>query len=258
MSTIYHEGRVVIRSCDTDVLIVLLTHASSLDLCIWLDIGLSSNNTRRYIDVSRLAAELGEVYCAALPAFHAFTGCDYTAAFMRKGKVCPLEIIEKERNFMEMFSKLGDHEVIPENVSEKAEAFVCTLYGKPCLTSINDARFAIFQQVCAPKRKDAPLEKIKTTDSSLLPPCKAALTEKLKRVNLVASVWKNANKLDPYFLDPKQNGWILDNSTYKMKWFTGLQIPHSVCKHIVDQPETEPEVDIVYNSSSDESDADFE
>ena len=36
MSATYHEGRVVVRSCDTDVLIFLLTHASLLDLLVWL------------------------------------------------------------------------------------------------------------------------------------------------------------------------------------------------------------------------------
>ena len=127
----------------TDVLVVLLIHASSLDLSIWLDIGLSSNNTRRYIDVSLLAAELGEVYCLALPALHALTGCDYTAAFMRKGKLRPLEIMEKDRDFMEMFSKLGDHDTIPENVAQNAEAFVCTFYGKSNLTRVNAAWYAM-------------------------------------------------------------------------------------------------------------------
>ena len=101
---------------------------------------------------------------------------------------------------------------------------------------------------------NAPLEKIKTTDLSLLPPCKVVLTEKLKHVNLVASVWKNANKPDPDFLDPKQNGLICNNSTNKIKWFAVPQILNSVCKHIVDQPEVEPAEDIRYNSTSDQSD----
>ena len=42
MSTIYHEGSIAVRSCDTDVLIVSLTHASSLGVCV----------TRRYMELT--------------------------------------------------------------------------------------------------------------------------------------------------------------------------------------------------------------
>ncbi|GBP74612.1 hypothetical protein EVAR_98479_1 [Eumeta japonica] len=38
------------------------------------------------INCSKLSKKLGPTLCHALPAFHAFTGSDYTAAFFNKGK----------------------------------------------------------------------------------------------------------------------------------------------------------------------------
>ena len=64
-------------------------HCKQISGCV----GVSSNNTRRYIDVAKLADELGPDLCNALAGYHAFTGCDYTARFLRKGKVRPLAII---------------------------------------------------------------------------------------------------------------------------------------------------------------------
>jgi hypothetical protein len=75
---------VVVHSCDTDVFILLLYHVSHLNATIWMDTGTSSKNTRRLINVSELAKTLTPPVCSALPAFHAFTGCDYTASFLRK------------------------------------------------------------------------------------------------------------------------------------------------------------------------------
>ena len=42
----YPDGNIIVRSCDNDVLGILLAHVSELSAQIWLDVGLSSNNTR--------------------------------------------------------------------------------------------------------------------------------------------------------------------------------------------------------------------
>ena len=57
--------------------------------------GLSSSNTRRYIHVSKLATTLDANVLKTLPGYHAFTGSDFTAAFMNKGKVRPFDIMYK-------------------------------------------------------------------------------------------------------------------------------------------------------------------
>ena len=91
---------VAVRSSDTDVFILLLYYVSHHHDCIpqiWMDVGLSSNNTRRYINISQLAVHLDKSMVAALPALHAFTGSDYTASFMNKGKIRALDLMMKKK-----------------------------------------------------------------------------------------------------------------------------------------------------------------
>ena len=77
------KPNIVVRSTDTDGFILLLFHQKHIEGRIWMDAGISSNNTRRYIDINNIADTLGTELCDALPAFHAFTGCDYTASFLK-------------------------------------------------------------------------------------------------------------------------------------------------------------------------------
>lgn len=67
---IYHLGKLIlqdnnnrqyaVRSNDTDVLILLLYHMSQLDQSnVWMDAGLSSRNTRRYINIETLNRLIG-------------------------------------------------------------------------------------------------------------------------------------------------------------------------------------------------------
>ena len=63
---------------------------------VWMDFGLSSNNTRNiYIYISQLVDHLPQDLIDALPALHAFTGSDYTASMMNKGKLQALELMMK-------------------------------------------------------------------------------------------------------------------------------------------------------------------
>ena len=67
----------------------------------------------------------------ALPGLHAFTGCDFTASFLRKGKVKPYDIVESSKEFQETFSKLGtDSWDTVDEICKDLEKFVCVLYGK--------------------------------------------------------------------------------------------------------------------------------
>jgi len=60
-----------------------------------MDAGVDGNNTRHDVNVSILSKELGPDLCTALPGIHSFAGCDYTVAFLWKGKVCRLKLMEK-------------------------------------------------------------------------------------------------------------------------------------------------------------------
>ena len=77
------RNNIVVRTNDTDVLVIILSNMDKLNASsqIWLEVGVSTLNTLRYIEVTSLYTHLGSPLCAALAGFHAFTGCDYTSSF---------------------------------------------------------------------------------------------------------------------------------------------------------------------------------
>ncbi|KZR97548.1 Uncharacterized protein APZ42_007508, partial [Daphnia magna] len=95
VSSVPCPATVVIRTSDTDVLVIALGNSSKFPDCtMYLEVGHHKNNTLRFIDITTLSLKLGPALCKALPGFHAFTGSDYTPAFSYKGKVRPLQILE--------------------------------------------------------------------------------------------------------------------------------------------------------------------
>ena len=109
LSTVPSTSKVVIRTTYTDCLIIALgcKHLYNPALKIWLEVGLQSNNTQRFIDVNGLYSQLGEDLCKSLSAYHALRGCDYTASFCRKGKVKPLKLLEKSVVVQEAFANIA-------------------------------------------------------------------------------------------------------------------------------------------------------
>ena len=144
------QGNVIIRASDTDILVILLgmlgqskTGVTPVS-CGKVIMDCGSNNNRRHIDVSAIANALDrkqEGLSAAITALHAFTGSDFTAAFYRKGKIKPFQILETDQTgqYISFFTKLSTRER-PNKV--KAEEFVCTLYGMKGLKDVNKAQFA--------------------------------------------------------------------------------------------------------------------
>ena len=119
-----------------------------------MDTGSSSLNTRRDIDISSMASALGAIVCAAIPGFHAFTGSDYTASFMRKGKVRPFDVMIKNKEFLHTFTRLSQSDIVSSEVSATLERCVCALYDQPNLSVVNAARYKIFCKMHAPHTGD--------------------------------------------------------------------------------------------------------
>ena len=250
----YSNPNVVVRCNDTDILVILLHHMHRLQCHLWMDVGLSGKNTRRYIDVSGLASVLGKSICDALPALHAFTGSDFTASFLRKGKVKPFELMTKSQVFQETFAKLGSDD-FTDKVLDVIEQFVCALYGKPRISSVNEARHDIFCSKYKPNQPNQPLQNIKGCDASLLPPCQSVLSNKVRRCNFIAHTWKNAHKSNTTSMQPENNGWHLLDQNYSITWFEGDQMPQ-IISNDVDQIGNESDLDDWSESSSEESDCD--
>ena len=71
-----------VRASDTDIAIILIHHSARFNCNIWMDVGTSRKNNRRFINISSIASSIGKEMCAALSAFHSFTGSDYTSSFV--------------------------------------------------------------------------------------------------------------------------------------------------------------------------------
>ena len=99
---------VVNRSCDTDVLIILLHYLAKTDrnVNVWMNAGRDSNNTRRLLSINDLVQNLTMETALALPGLHALTGCDYIPEFLNKGKVKPFELKMKDNRFIECMKTL--------------------------------------------------------------------------------------------------------------------------------------------------------
>ena len=161
--------------------------------------------------------------CAALTAFHAYTGSDYNAAFNRKGKKRPLQTLLKDKEAMKAFAELGKHELVPVPTCRTLERFTCSLYGMKS-SSVNQTRYKLLIAKL-PKRGLNCLKKLKTLDPASLPPCKSCLEQKLKRANFISHVWRNAHQQSITPWQPEQHGWKLKDGRLSPVWFEGSQLP---------------------------------
>ena len=222
-----------------------------------MDAGKVFNNTRRYINISQIIMEESNPSLFdALLGFHAFTGCDFTAPFFGKGKQRPLERMKKIPWCMEAFAS---------NCSRSCDVHpgvlclcnVCTAKNGECEQS---TLWYIWMYICPQK---ANFKSIKGINPTSLPPCSDVLSNKIKHTNLVTWVWKHACRQDPSTLQTDQNGWVLRNNMYVIDWFTGEQLPPSLCdllvsdgnpSHDFEVDETEAETLAVWDSDDEEAD----
>ena len=107
---IYYVGQlssgenVVVRTVDTSVVVIALGCFHQLqDKRIWVESGIQSKNNLRYIKINQLFDQIGEQLCKALPFYHAFTGCNYTSSFNRKGKIKLINLLEPNPELQEAF-----------------------------------------------------------------------------------------------------------------------------------------------------------
>ena len=134
-----NPGNIVIRCNDTDIFIIMLLNIQKFSQShVWVDMGLDYNNSCTFIDDKGTADKLN--FIQALPGVYAFTGCDYTPAFFRKGKKRPIEIMLKSVLFISMFNKMGEEDLSDTDI-DAIKSLTCSKFGYSRLTSINEARY---------------------------------------------------------------------------------------------------------------------
>ena len=135
---------VVVWCIDTDVLCILGHHMKWFSAKVYMDTGFNSDNTSEYINVTKLSVKI-RTMCEVLLTVHALTGCDYTAAFMRKDKVKIYNKLESSEQYQGLFAEFGVRSQITDNRVDEAEKFVCEMYGKFKLSTLAEARYALFR-----------------------------------------------------------------------------------------------------------------
>ena len=87
----------MVTTPDSDIFFILLHHAHSLPITIYLDTG--SGKHLHIVNVSELAECKGPEYCTTLLGLYVFTGEDTTRAFKGKGKVGPLKKLQNHPKY---------------------------------------------------------------------------------------------------------------------------------------------------------------
>jgi len=225
----------VIKSPDTDVFVILLSYASEIKARILFETGTGSNH--RLISVNKIVDVIGHDVAYALPALHAFTGCDSTSAFVRKGKKQPLKLLKSRPEFVEAFSTLGQvADVVDDMLFCKLEHYVCLLYSTGNIVDINKVRSTMFQSRYSIGLPQSMLSaRSSGIDLSLLPPCRGSLRKHALRANYQAFIWRHAHIAELELPSPIGCGWNVKDDTLKIDWVDGDIIPTQLVDILAEQ-----------------------
>lgn len=255
------EMKVVVRSPDTDVLVLLIYYSREINRAVLFDTGVG--NKRRLLSVNDIANNKGDIV-KVLPAFHCFTGCDTTSAFVRRGKTSPLKILEKHPEYIPAFSALGqDHECC-EDMLTSLEKYVCHMYGSQRYTQVNKLRYDTFCKKNERQSSTGIIDSCGGIDMSLLPPCKASLDMHIRRVNYQVYIWVHSHVNYPQLPDEQMSGWNLNPDGIEFNWADGNIVPQELIEVLCNRPleqeisdsedddvELDNMLDMVYEDESD-------
>ena len=255
---------IIVRSPDTDVLVLLLKYAKNFDPVVLFDTG--TGNKRRLLNIKQIIEVKGSDLCSVLPALHCFTGCDTVSSFVRRGKITPLKALQKYSDFIQVFECLGTEEICSETLLDDLEEFVCRMYGQPSYTSVNKLRYDSFSQKYQGTSGQV-LSAFDGIDLSLLPPCRASLEMHAQRANYQTFIWCHAHEQFPNIPSPEGHGWKIDDEgSFDFEWTGGNIVPQELIDILYNDStggaeeeededlaaEAETMIDVVYEDDSDE------
>ena len=197
---------------------------------IWLTNFHKSSKDYFCINCNDLHKYLTQQLCQSLPGFHAFTGSDYTCSFYRKGKVKPFAILKKHPKYQKLFSDLNNPTCVENDEMMKIlQEFTNTMYGLKNCTSVNNARFILFEKFFSSDSEgELFMKNVKQFDSNIIPPCWKSLKEKILRTTYVTNMWQNAT--DPVCTKYKLQdcGWLVNSNEVEPLWFEGDPTPLNI------------------------------
>ena len=183
--------------------ILLLRFARHINRTLLFDTG--TGDKCRLVNVQAVVKDLGDEINLALVALHAFTGCDTTSAFVRRGKVKALTLLKKHPEFLPAFHALRSGVDIEDRVFKALQKFTCLMDGSK-LGDINSLRYEKFIERFSAKPGEV-LTGYNGVDMSLLPSCRESLKMHVRRANYEALIWKKADQATPIIPGPDGHGW---------------------------------------------------
>ena len=143
--------KILVRTVDTDILVILIGLLSNLppDTQIWIALGTGKNF--KYNSINAIHPSLGTEKSKALPFFHAFTGSDTTSQFHGKGKKSAWDARKAYEDITRTFTCIAEQPFQPLTIEselfEKLERFTCVLYDKSStVTNVNELRQEMFSR----------------------------------------------------------------------------------------------------------------
>lgn len=161
-------NKILIRSVDTDVVVLAVAAAAKLDVEeLWIAFGTAKSF--RHIPAHEIARSLGPSKSTALPVFHAYTGCDTVSSFSTKGKKSAWTTWMSYDDVTPTFLSLSTGpSLIKDEDTTVLERFTILLYNRTStIVNIDEARCELFTK--------------KGRAMDALPPTKAALVQHIRR-----------------------------------------------------------------------------
>ena len=128
------------NSGDIDIPIILSGIELERNVHVYIDNGTGKN--RRILALNK--CDLTDQQQKALVGVHEFTGNDYVASFLRKGKQLCWKQVCKDEEFLDLFATPGTEINVTEAMYIGLEKYVCRLYGERRVKEVNEARSTIF------------------------------------------------------------------------------------------------------------------
>ena len=93
----------VVRTPDTDIFVILLFHAKTIGLTVFLD----TRTGKQIVNVSQMVESMGADKYKMVLGLYVFTGEDVTSSFKGKGKIGPLKKLQRHPIHHEAFRYLS-------------------------------------------------------------------------------------------------------------------------------------------------------
>ena len=77
---------------------LLAKYCNGIKATVLFDTG--TGNKKRHLNVNDIHKNKGDDIFSVLPAPHCFTGCATISAFVRRGKIAPLKLVERKPEYI--------------------------------------------------------------------------------------------------------------------------------------------------------------